>query len=63
MNDEVDEKALEVIHEHTESLKLLLSITSQMEKDIIALRTRLTQAEAKLAYYAQEVERGNGLIQ
>ncbi len=49
-------KFMAILHEHTESLKLLLSITSNVKEEINKLRTRLSEAEAKLSYYIEDTQ-------
>ena len=60
LNLKAIEKISEVLKEHTESLKLLLSIQSKMSEEMIVLRARVADMEGKLAYYVEVQEKGNG---
>lgn len=57
LNLEAIEKLSDVLKEHTESLKLLLSINSSMREEMVGLITRVADMEGKLAYYVEEQEK------
>ena len=62
VKDEEKERIHEILHEHTESLKMLLSINSSMKDEMVELTKRVADMEAKLAYYVSEKENGNRII-